>query len=87
MPLPVFPAYRKVADEDEINNCHDAIATVGGSRELPVIAIVESARGVLNCPAIALGAWPAWPWDGSTWRQTLASIPATALRPWHRRVP
>jgi len=44
----------KVAHEDEIDNCQDAIAATGGSRPLPVMAIVESARGVLNCQTIAL---------------------------------
>jgi citrate lyase beta subunit len=56
LPLPLLGGIvlPKVADEDEIDSCHDAIAAIGGSRPLPVIPIVESARGILNCQTIAL---------------------------------
>ena len=43
----------KVDHPDDIDACHAAIAASGYPRSVPVIAIIESARGVLNCQAIA----------------------------------
>lgn len=43
----------KVEDEDSIDACQAAIAAAGGPRDLPVMAIIESAQGVLHCEEIA----------------------------------
>lgn len=43
----------KVEDEDSIDACQAAIAAANGPRDLPLMAIVESARGVLHCEQIA----------------------------------
>ena len=43
----------KVDHEDEVDACHAAIAHAGGPKDVPVLPIIESARGVLNCQDIA----------------------------------
>ena len=43
----------KVNGKDSIDLCRAGIAAVNGPGDLPLIAIVESAEGVLNCEAVA----------------------------------
>jgi (S)-citramalyl-CoA lyase len=43
----------KVDHEDDIDACHAAIAHAGGPKVVPVLPIIESAQGVLNCRDIA----------------------------------
>lgn len=44
----------KVDHEDDVDACHAGIAHAGGPKGVPVLPIIESARGVLNCQDIAI---------------------------------
>jgi citrate lyase beta subunit len=43
----------KVADPEEVAACSSAVAAAGGPQDLPLLAIIESARGVLSVGRIA----------------------------------